>query len=382
MWLSMPEPKFAPMSLSVEDAGFMARAIRLAERGLYTTGTNPRVGAVVVVDGRVVAEGWHQFAGGPHAEIAALNQLGPDGPGRAKGATVYVSLEPCSHQGKTGPCTQALIDAGVSRVVYGHEDPNPEVSATGLEMLREAGIRVDGPLMERDARALNPGFNKRMATGMPWVRVKLAMSLDARTAMPDNNSFWITGPKARADVQRLRGRSCALVTGWKTVDLDQASMTVRPQEFGLDDPFLGERQPLRVLVDSQCQLPEDARFFQAAGPVLVANLRRQESRDSVEWLQCPAAGQHVDLRALLFELAGRGCNEVMVEAGAGLAGAFFRLGLVDELVIYVAPKLMGSDARAMFDLPLKLMDESLPVRFADVRTIGRDIRITAIPETE
>lgn len=366
------------MPLNELDNQYMARAIRLAEQGLYTSMPNPCVGAVIVADGKVVGEGFHAIAGDDHAEVVALAQAGE----KAKGATCYVSLEPCNHQGKTGPCSEALIAAGISRVVYGHEDLNPEVNSTGIARLREAGVQIDGPLMENEARVLNSGFNKRMATGLPLVRIKMAVSLDGRTAMPDNNSFWITGPNARADVQRIRARSCAVVTGWKTVAQDQASMTLRPSEFGLDNNAFGGRQPLRVLMDSRNKLPPDEKFFQANSPILVANLERSETKDHIERMQFPESSGHVDLRELLLELANRQCNEVLVEAGAELAGAFFRLGLADELIIYVAPKLMGSDARPLFELPLAIMDEALPVRFTDVRTIGRDIRITAVPETE
>lgn len=356
----------------------MARALRLAEKGLYTTSPNPRVGAVLVADGEIVGEGWHRRTGESHAEVIALLQAGD----KARGATLYVTLEPCAHHGKTGPCANAVLDAGVSRVVYGHEDPNPEVSSAGLTLLKEAGVQVDGPLMETQARALNPGFIKRMSTGLPLVRIKMAVSLDGRTAMPDKNSFWITGPNARADVQRIRGRSCAVVTGWQTVQQDQASMTVRPEEFDLDEPGLGERQPLRVLVDRQLQLPQDAKFYNAVGPILVANVSRSEKVGETEYAIYSATEAGIDLEALLKDLAQRGCNEVLVEAGAGLAGAFFRLGVVDELITYVAPKIMGSDARALFDLPLSIMDEALPLRFKEVRTVGRDLRITSVPETE
>jgi len=366
------------MPISDQDSQYMARAIRLAEQGLYTCSPNPRVGAVIVHDGDIVGEGFHKIAGEPHAEVIALEQAGE----QAKGSTCYVSLEPCNHHGKTGPCSESLIAAGVIRVVYGHEDLNPDVASTGIARLRKAGIQVDGPLMQTEARALNPGFNKRMSTGLPLVRIKMAISLDGRTAMPDNNSFWITGPNARADVQRLRARSCAVITGWKTVAQDQASMTLRPTEFGLDEHEFDARQPLRVLLDSRNQLPLGEKFFKAESPILVANLDSDEKSGHIERMQFADVKGHVDLRQLLTELAGRQCNEVLVEAGAELAGAFFRQGLADELIIYVAPKLMGSDARPLFELPLQIMDESLPIRFTDVRTIGRDIRITAVPETE
>jgi len=365
------------MPITISDSQYMARALRLAERGIYTATPNPRVGCVIVNDGQIVGEGWHHKAGGDHAEVVALKAAGD----KCRGATAYVSLEPCNHQGKTGPCTEALIKNGIVRVVYGQEDLNPEVSGAGIQRLREAEIEVDGPLMEREARALNPGFNKRMATGLPYVRIKMAVSLDGRTAMPDSNSFWVTGPKARADVQRLRAQSCAVITGWKTVEQDQASLTVRPEEFGLDAK-LAERQPLRVLIDSRNQLDEKAKFFREISAVLVANLDRNTQEGHIELKCFPEKDGHVNLGALLAELAGRGCNELLVEAGAGLAGAFFRQGLVDEMVIYMAPKMMGSQARGLFDLPLSIMDEALPLRFIDVRTIGRDIKIVAVPELE
>jgi len=365
------------MPITISDSQYMARALRLAERGLYTATPNPRVGCVIVNDGTNVGEGWHHRAGEDHAEVVALKAAGD----KCQGATAYVTLEPCNHQGKTGPCTEALIEAGIVRVVFGHEDLNPEVSGAGIQRLREAGLEVEGPLMEREARALNPGFNKRMATGLPYVRIKMAVSLDGRTAMPDNNSFWITGPKARADVQRLRAQSCAVITGWKTVEQDQASLTVRPEEYGLDAK-LAERQPLRVLIDSHNQLDGNAKFFRAKTPILIANLEMDARDGHIEHKCFPGKDGHVNLNALLVELAERGCNELLVEAGAGLAGAFFRQGLVDEMVIYMAPKMMGSQARGLFDLPLSIMDEALPLRFIDVRTIGRDIKIVALPELE
>lgn len=366
------------MPITDQDSQFMAQAIRLAERGKYSCMPNPRVGAVIVNNGDIVGEGFHRIAGQNHAEIEALAEAGD----RARGATCYVSLEPCNHQGKTGPCSEALIEAGIKRVVYGHEDLNPQVASSGIACLREKGIEVDGPLMDSEARKLNPGFNKRMATGLPLVRIKMAVSLDGRTAMPDNNSFWITGPSARADVQRLRAQSSAVITGWKTVAQDQASMTLRPGEFGLDENEFAGHQPLRVLLDSHNQLPHTEKFFKAKSPILVANLETDQAKGHIEHKKFAEAKGHIDLRQLLTELADRQCNEVLVEAGAELAGAFFRQGLADELIIYVAPKLMGSDARPLFELPLQIMDESLPVRFTDVRTIGRDIRITAVPETE
>ena len=369
------------MSCDAVDAGHMAEALRLAERGLYTAAPNPRVGALVVDSaGDVAGRGYHVRAGEPHAEIHALTEAGA----RARGATCYVTLEPCAHRGRTGPCAEALIEAGVSRVVFGHEDPNPKVAGAGIERLRQAGIVVDGPLLESEARALNPGFIRRMATGRPLVRIKMAMSLDGRTAMADGHSFWITGPAARADVQRLRGRSCAIVSSARTVQRDQASLTVRPLEFGLDEPGLGERQPLRVVLDSRGELQPDQPFFRAGLPALVVTTSAsgREAEGDVEWVSLPGADGRVDLRALLAELARRECNEVLVEAGSELAAGFLRQGLCDELVLYVAGKLMGSDAMPLFRLPLDRMDEALPTRIAECRVVGRDLRITAIPELD
>lgn len=362
------------------DSHFMARALRLSERGIYSTSPNPCVGCVLVNGDQIVAEAWHQKAGEGHAEALALDIAGD----KAKGSTCYVSLEPCNHTGRTGPCTEALIDAGVTRVVYAMEDPNPKVAGAGVEKLRAAGIEVDGPLMAQEAAAINVSYVKRMATGRPFIRVKMAMSLDGRTAMPDGNAFWITGPRARADVQRYRARSCAVLTGWRSVSLDNSQMTVRAKEFELDEEGMGMRQPLRVLVDSKLQLAEDARFFKADSDILVANLCREGSGDvsHIEYLKVEEEQGHIDLTDLMYKLGERGINEVFVETGSELSGAFLRTGLVDELLIYMAPKLMGSDARALFELPLQKMAESLPLHIKEIRQLGGDIRITAMPEME
>ena len=362
------------------DSEFMARALRLAERGIYTTSPNPRVGCVIVISGKEIAGAWHQMAGEAHAEVLALAQAGD----KAKGATCYVSLEPCSHAGRTGPCADALIAAGIARVVYAMEDPNPKVAGRGLEKLRAAGIEVDGPLMAPEARRINAGYIKRMTTGRPFVRLKMAMSLDGRTAMPDGNAFWITGPRARADVQRLRGSSCAILSGWKSVSMDKSQMTVRPEEFDLKEEGLGDRQPLRVLVDAKLQLEKDARFFKAESPILVANLSKEGKGDlaHVDYLQVAQEDGRVDLHDLLDKLGAAQINDLLVESGPSLGGAFMRSGLVDELVVYIAPKMMGSEARALFEMPLQKMAESLPLHIKEIRQLGGDIRITAMPETE
>ncbi|WP_193161791.1 bifunctional diaminohydroxyphosphoribosylaminopyrimidine deaminase/5-amino-6-(5-phosphoribosylamino)uracil reductase RibD [Microbulbifer hainanensis] len=368
----------------------MARAIQLAERGLYTTMPNPRVGCVITAaDGTVVGEGWHQRAGMPHAEIEALNAAGE----RARGATVYVTLEPCSHTGRTGPCADALVAAGVAKVVYGMEDPNPSVGGDGLRKLKEAGIEVAGPVLEEACRALNPGFIKRMTLGLPLVRSKSAMSLDGRTAMASGESKWVTGPAARADVQRLRARSCAIVTGVETVRFDNPNMNVRADEIALEllaAEAAAEVQPLRVIVDSKLRTPARAFILQGDAPTLVvttaqADQSRRErlEKAGAEVVTLPAdpAGR-VDLLALLRELARRECNEVLVESGATLSGEFLYRGHVDELIVYVAPKLLGSTARPLFELPIERMGSVLPITITDMRAVGHDWRITATTDIE
>ena len=373
------------MAITAADIDFMARAFRLAERGLYTTMPNPRVGCVLVKDGQVIAEGWHERAGEPHAEANALLAAGNN----ARGATAYVSLEPCSHHGRTGPCSQALVDAGVSRVVYAMEDPNPLVSGRGIEILRTAGIVVDGPVLENDARALNPGFIRRMERKLPYVRCKMAMSIDGRTAMESGESKWITGPKARADVQRLRARSCAIISGVDSILQDNASLTVRVDELGLPNAeAAAAKQPLRVILDSQLRTPRNALMFKQATPILLVHNGQVDAAllsgwpDFVELIALPAKDGRIDLQALLRELAQRQCNEVLVEAGATLAGSFLRRGLLDEIIIYMAPKLLGSHARPLFGLPLETMSASLSLKINDIRAVGRDWRITAVPDTE
>lgn len=359
------------------DARMMARALQLAARGCYTTMPNPAVGCVIAHGDEVVGEGWHQRAGEPHAEVHALRAAGD----RAKGASVYVSLEPCSHHGRTPPCADALIEAGVARVVYGMQDPNPNVAGRGLKKLCQAGIAVDGPLLEAEARALNRGFIKRQQQGLPWVTVKLAMSLDGRTAMASGESQWITGPAARSDVQRLRARSSAIVTGLGTVVHDNPALTVRAAELGLENAEgIASRQPLRVVVDSQLRIPRDRRLLSDGGATLVASAIGGEL-PGAEVVALDNGSGKVDLQALLVLLAQRECNEVLVEAGAELAGAFVAAGLVDELVVYMAPKLLGSAARPLLALPLQAMSEAQNVEIVDIRALGDDWRITARPRS-
>lgn len=374
------------MPLSHSDHVFMAQALRLAERGLYTTMPNPRVGCVLVKEGQVITEGWHYRAGEAHAEVHALQQASE----QARGATVYVTLEPCNHTGKTGPCSEALIAAGVARVVFAMEDPNPKVAGRGLEKLTAAGILVDGPLLEDDARALNPGFVKRMERNLPYVRCKLAMSLDGRTAMASGQSKWVTGRKAREDVQRLRARSCAIVSGIDTVLRDNASLTVRVDELQLYNAGdAAEKQPLRVILDSHLRLSRTSEILNHLSPILLVHNGSEENSDKLaDWpehvalIALPGSDQRIDLPALLRELAKRECNEVLVEAGATLAGSFLRRGLLDEILVYMAPKLLGSSARPLFDLPLNTMAAALPLKIRDMRAVGDDWRITIVPDME
>jgi diaminohydroxyphosphoribosylaminopyrimidine deaminase / 5-amino-6-(5-phosphoribosylamino)uracil reductase len=354
------------------DARYMARALRLAERGRYTTDPNPRVGCVIVRDGKIAGEGWHERTGEPHAEIHALKTAGD----KARGATVYLTLEPCTHHGRTPPCSEALIKAGIGRLVVATQDPNPRVNGQGLKALADRGIAVEAGLMETSAQALNPGFISRMVGGRPFVRVKLAASLDGRTARSSGESKWITGEMARADVQRWRARSAAILTGSGTVLADDPSLNVRAFDIG--------RHPLRVVVDSELRTPPTAKMLKLPGKTLIvhagADGARAEGLEAAgaEVLALPGMDGKVDLKVLLHELGRREVNELLVEAGATLCGALLADGLVDELVCYFAPHLMGSAERAMFTLPpLATMADRTPITVTDVRTVGADWRITA-----
>jgi len=355
----------------------MQRALRLAQKGLYGTDPNPRVGCVLVKNGNIVGEGWHQKAGEPHAEVLALRQAGDN----ARDATAYVTLEPCSHTGKTPPCADALVQAGVAKVIAAMQDPNPQVAGDGLKRLQDNGIEVESGLMEAQARALNPGFIKRMETGLPYVRVKLAMSLDGRTAMASGESQWITGDAARHDVQLLRARSSAVLTGIGTVLSDDPSMNVR---LSAEELNVGEvRQPLRVVLDSGLRFPSDAKITKVDGNVLVmttSNITAAKN-DVANAVQVPEKDGHVDLKAALKYLAEKEINEVHVEAGAILSGAFLQQQLVDEIVVYMAPHIMGDEARGLFALPgLSEMKNRISLDIQDVRMLGKDLRITAKPE--
>jgi diaminohydroxyphosphoribosylaminopyrimidine deaminase/5-amino-6-(5-phosphoribosylamino)uracil reductase len=372
-------------SFSAADHEFMVRALHLAERGLYTTDPNPRVGCVLVRDGRVVGEGWHRRAGEPHAERNALAAAGD----AARGATAYVTLEPCSHHGRTPPCAQGLIDAGVRRVVAAMPDPNPLVAGDGLAMLRESGVETLVGLLEADADALNPGFLQRMRHAVPYVRCKLGMSLDGRTAMASGESQWITTEAARRDVQLLRARSSAVLTGIGTVLADDPSMNVRlsPDElFGVDrDDFL--HQPLRVVLDTRLRMPPRARMLGLPGKTLIVcgQAASAETEDELqaagaEILRLPQLGGRMDLSGLLRALAARAVNELLIEAGSMLAGSVLQAGLVDELIVYMAPNLMGDAARGLVSLPgLERLADRVDLEFRDVRRVGRDLRIQLGP---
>ncbi len=361
----------------------MSRALQIARKGLYSTAPNPRVGCVLVKNARIVGEGWHVRAGEPHAEILALQQAGE----QAAGATAYITLEPCSHAGKTPPCADALVAAGISEVIAAMKDPNPLVAGEGLTRLKQAGVVVSVGLLEEQARTINPGFYQRMTRGLPWVRAKMASSLDGRTAMESGESQWITGPAARADVQRWRARSDAIITGVETVLHDDPALTLRFAEMGLPEAdLIGERQPLRVVVDSQLRTSPQAKLFATAGAVLIATTCKDVNRQhalqeaGAEVIELQGTDGRVDLGALLRLLAERQCNEVLVESGATLAGQFLQQQLLDELVIYLAPKLLGSRARPMFDLPLIKMTDQQSLNIVDWRVVGDDWRILATPD--
>lgn len=365
------------LSISAFDQQMMIRALQLAEKGLNTTTPNPRVGCVIVNDKKdIVGEGFHAQCGQDHAEILALGDAGES----ARGGTAYVTLEPCCHQGKTPPCASALIEAGIKRVVYGMEDPNPRVSGTGLEQLENAGIAVDGPVEEEAARDLNKGFIKRMTRGLPYVRIKSAMSVDGRTAMESGESKWITGPRARADVQLLRARSCAIISGVESIIHDDPALTVRLGE--------GDRQPLRVIVDTHGRCPAKAQALDGGSRTIIACSENTDikkdalSELSREHWPLPERHGRVSLYHLMRRLAEEGCNEVLVESGAVLSGAFLAAGMVDELIIYMAPKLMGAKARPLFDLSINKMISSLPLTITDIRAVGPDWRITAYPDPD
>lgn len=353
----------------------MSRALQLAERGLYTTAPNPRVGCVIVKDGKIIGEGWHKQAGEAHAEVYALQEAGNN----ARDADCYVTLEPCSHTGRTSPCADALIKAGVKRVFIAMEDPNPLVSGSGISKLQGAGIEVEVGILEQQAYELNKGFCQRMRSGRPYITCKIAMSLDGRTAMASGESKWITGVAARQDVQKLRARSSAILTGIGTILADDPALTVRPEGDWYPES-IAVKQPLRVIVDSHLKTPKQAAIFNTDGKVLIATTT-DRTLNNAETLVLPGIDGHVDLSALMAELAHREVNKVMVEAGSKLNGALLQAGLIDELIIYMAPKLMGDGAKGLFNLPeLQIMAQNIDLKILDIRAVGQDWRICAVPE--
>jgi len=376
----------------MRDEYYMAKAIALAKKGWYSTHPNPRVGCVVVRDDKIIARGWHQYAGQGHAEVNALAALKKSS-SNAQGATAYVTLEPCSHFGKTPPCSNALIEAGIKRVVIAMVDPNPLVSGDGVRRLQENGLEVVTGVLDAEARELNPGFIQRMVKKRPRIRCKMAMSLDGRTAMASGESKWITCADAREDVQRLRAESSAILTGIGTVLADDPSMNVRSRRFANT-----MRQPERFVLDTQLRMPVQAKMLSLPGKTLIATAQTHAEQKKVNELQSKGASIHflpiqalaesgtqvmtaLSLPAMLSLMAQQQYNDVLLEAGATLTGAMLQAGLVDELIIYMAAHLMGSDARGLFNLPgLDTMDKRINLDIQDIRAVGADFRITAIPE--
>ena len=362
------------------DYEHMARALQLAANGIYDTAPNPAVGCVLVKDERVVGTGWTAPAGGPHAEIVALKAAGA----AARAATAYVTLEPCCHTGRTGPCTKALLAAGVSRVVFAGRDPNPRVNGGGAAELEAAGVAVEGGVMEVEAEPLNRGFFTRMRRGVPYVRSKLAVSLDGRTALANGVSKWITSAAARSDVHRWRARSSAVLTGSGTIVDDDPSLDARRGEAQIAES-IGIKQPLRVVIDARLKMPPSAKTLSLPGEVLVLTTRALDD-PKAEALRAAGAridriagdAEHCDLRAVIAHLGALEINDVWVEAGAGLNGALLKAGLIDELIIYMAPRVLGATARGMFEVPaLESLADATQVAFDDVSKIGADLRITA-----
>ncbi len=353
----------------------MARAIALTDNGRDTATPNPNVGCVIVKDGLIVGEGWHERAGEAHAEVRALEQAGAN----ARGATAYVTLEPCAHQGRTGPCTDVLIRAGVSRVVAALEDPFPQVNGRGVAKLRDAGIRVDTGLMADAAREVHRGFLSRVTRARPWMCIKAASSLDGRIALANGESRWITSEAARRDVHALRARSCAMLTGIGTILRDDPELTVRHVEC--------RRQPKRFVIDSHLDTPATAKILKGEPPVILtvsddAAKRKALEQLGAEVVRVPNQGTKTDLGAVARMLAERGLNEVTVETGGKLMGSLLRAGVVDELVIYYAPLLLGDKSQPLFVLPeWTRLDEAMRPRIVDVRAVGPDIRVTARFET-
>lgn len=367
---------------SADDSRFMAEAIQLAQLGRYTTSPNPNVGAIVVKNGKVIGRGYHRQAGSPHAEVFALREAGS----AANGATCYVTLEPCSHHGRTPPCTDALIAAGIARIVIAMQDPNPQVAGTGIAALRQAGMKVELGLLETQARELNPGFLSRMERNRPFVQLKLAASLDGRTALANGDSKWLTGEAARADVQYYRAQSCAILSTATTVMADNARLTLRPEQiqreiFALDSGEL--RQPKRVILDRNGLLQQNLALFHDGGEILLCVSKVENNRqlpNIARQIHCPLnSNAQFDMPALFEHLALReNINMLWVEAGATLAGTLLQLDLVDELIMYVAPKLLGNAAQPLAVLAEFTALAQVPeLSWTDIRMVGQDLRLTA-----
>jgi diaminohydroxyphosphoribosylaminopyrimidine deaminase/5-amino-6-(5-phosphoribosylamino)uracil reductase len=367
--------------ITADDFHYMSEALRSARQGRFTTQPNPRVGCVIVKDGVIVGEGFHARAGGPHAEIVALKQASF----RAFGATAYVTLEPCAHHGKTPPCANELVIAGLKRVVIATLDANPLVAGKGVKVLQEAGIEVDVGVLEKEAQVLNQGFLRRISGGLPWVRNKIAMSVDGRTAMASGESKWITSPDARRDVQQWRAMSSAIITGVGTVLADNPSLTVRPDEW-VDWRYGDVVAPWRVIVDSAFRTPANARLFSEPGRIIVVGCRSCLDRQTAladagaEIWVLPTVKNKVDLRALLQRLAEEGANDVLVEAGATLSGAFARESLIDEYIVYMAPTFLGSTARPMMEWPMQSMRDQRRLTISETRMVGHDLRLRLNPK--
>lgn len=356
--------------ITQQDQRYMSRAIELAKKGLFTTDPNPCVGCVLVRQNDIIAEGWHYRAGGAHAEVDALAKTS-----RARGATAYVSLEPCSHHGKTGPCTQALINAGVARVIIAMQDPNPLVSGKGINALRAAGIETECGVLEQDAAQLNRGFIKRMTLGLPFVRSKLAMSLDGRTALADGTSKWITSPQSRRDVQLFRAQSSAVLTGINTVLADDPQLNVRLEQ--------DVKQPVRVVLDSALRLPLKARLLSEPDSLWVitcsSNAERIQRLEALGVSVFQVAGEQgrVNLHEVFALLGRQQINTVWIEAGATLNGALMKTELVDEWLVYMAPCLLGDQARGLLNMPvIRDMAERINAQFETVRQVGPDLRLS------
>jgi len=369
------------MNVSTLDQKFMARAIEIAKKGIFSTDPNPRVGCVIVKDDNIIGEGWHEKAGEMHAEIMALESCNQS----ASGSTVYVTLEPCSHYGRTSPCCDALIKANVSRLFIAMKDPNPKVSGEGIRRMKSAGIHIELGLMEQESRELNPGFIKRMQTGLPWVICKMAMSLDGKTAMASGESQWITGKDSRQDIQLIRARSSAIITGSSTVKFDDPSMNARSEDF--PDGSISQHQqdkmiqPWRVIMDSQLTVDPNSKIFKLPGQVIWATTLKVDESKNTERLRriqisANARGK-VSEKELLKWLAEQECNEVMIEAGARVTGAFINNDLVDRLAVYIAPKLLGDEARGLVNMPgIDKLSQAKQFKIVNTRLLGSDVCLT------